>query len=149
MQWSISQNKLWYSLLTRNISSNFFPSVLVNMWEQFLKKTAYNRPVKSWHFIRVCTEKRMDHQHRENGTRNIYSNYNQMRAYVECFPNQSKKIIPYRPFHRAIDETLKIQEKCWSFLYRNFTGVSQFSSSSPRLWDGYHYCMCTNRQLFL
>ena len=28
--------------------------------------------------------------HRENGARNIYSNYNQMRAYVECSPNQSK-----------------------------------------------------------
>ena len=27
---------------------------------------------------------------RKNGMRNIYSNYNQMRAYVECSPNQSK-----------------------------------------------------------
>ena len=52
----------------------------------------------------------MDHQYRENGARNIYSNYNQMRAYVEYSPNQSKKIIPYRPFHRAIDETLRIPE---------------------------------------
>ena len=32
----------------------------------------------------------MDHQHRENGARNIYSNYNQMRAYVKCSRNQSK-----------------------------------------------------------
>ena len=32
----------------------------------------------------------MDHQYRENAARNIYSNYNQMRAYVECFPNQQK-----------------------------------------------------------
>ena len=32
----------------------------------------------------------MDHQYRENGARNIYSNYNQMRAFVECSPNQSK-----------------------------------------------------------
>ena len=32
----------------------------------------------------------MDHQYRENGTKNIRSNYNQMRAYVECSPNQSK-----------------------------------------------------------
>ena len=30
----------------------------------------------------------MDHQYGENGARNIYSNYNQMRAYVECSPNQ-------------------------------------------------------------
>ena len=32
----------------------------------------------------------MDHQYGENDARNIYSNYNQMRAYVECFPNQQK-----------------------------------------------------------
>ena len=52
----------------------------------------------------------MDHQYKENDARNIYSNYNQMRAYVECSPNQSKKIIPYQPFHQAIDETLRIPE---------------------------------------
>ena len=34
----------------------------------------------------------MDHQYRGNGVRNIYSNCNQMRAYVECSPNQSKKL---------------------------------------------------------
>ena len=33
----------------------------------------------------------MDHQYRKNGVRNIYLNYNQMRAYVECSPNQYKK----------------------------------------------------------
>ena len=27
----------------------------------------------------------------ENGMRNIYSNHNQMRVYVECSPNHSKK----------------------------------------------------------
>ena len=32
----------------------------------------------------------MDHQYKENGARNIYSNYNQMRAYVECSPNQER-----------------------------------------------------------
>ena len=31
----------------------------------------------------------MDRQYTENGARKIYSNYNQMRAYVECSPNQS------------------------------------------------------------
>ena len=69
----------------------------------------------------------MDRQYRENSARNIYSNYNQMRTYVECSPNQSKKIIPYRPFHRAIDETLKFPEQCWPFLYLNFNRVLQFS----------------------
>ena len=34
----------------------------------------------------------MDHQYRENGARNIYSNYNQMRAYIECSSNQSKNL---------------------------------------------------------
>ena len=34
----------------------------------------------------------MDHQYRENGARNIYSDHNEMRAYVECSPNQSKKL---------------------------------------------------------
>ena len=34
----------------------------------------------------------MDHQYRENGARNIYLNYNQMRAYVECSLNQSKNL---------------------------------------------------------
>ena len=34
------------------------------------------------HFIRVCTERMMDYQYGENGARNIYSNYNQMRAYM-------------------------------------------------------------------
>ena len=61
----------------------------------------------------------------------------------------NKKIIPYRPFHQAIDETLKIPEKCLPFLYLNFTRVLQFNSANPSLEDGCHYCMCTNRELFL
>ena len=40
-----------------------------------------------------------------------------------------QKIIPYRPFHRAVDETLRIPEQCWAFLYLNFTRVLQFSSN--------------------
>ena len=34
----------------------------------------------------------MDNQYGENGERNIYSSYSQMRAYVECYPNQLKKL---------------------------------------------------------
>ena len=82
----------------------------------------------------------MDHQYKENGARSMYSNYNQMRAFVECSPNKFKKIIPYRPFYRAIDETLKIPKKCWPLLYLNFIRVLPFSSISPRLQDGYYYC---------
>ena len=32
----------------------------------------------------------MDHQYRENGPRNIYSMYNQMRTYAKCFANKPK-----------------------------------------------------------
>ena len=56
------------------------------------KKTACYRPFKNEHFVGVCTEKMMDHQNRENCARNIYSNCNQMRANVECSPNQFKKL---------------------------------------------------------
>ena len=34
----------------------------------------------------------------ENGARNRYSNYNQMRAYVECSPNQSNKLFTLSTF---------------------------------------------------
>ena len=34
----------------------------------------------------------MDYQYEESDARNIYSNYNQMRAYVESSRNQSKKL---------------------------------------------------------
>ena len=126
------------AILTRNTSSNFFPWVLVNMWVQFLKKLHCYRPVVNGHFITVCTERMMDHQYGENGTRNIYSNNNQMRAYVECSQNQSK-IVLYRSFHREIDETLKILEKCWLFLYLNFTRVLQFYQPTLIRWLLYVY----------
>ena len=59
-----------------------------------------------------------------------------------------KQIVSYRPFHLAIDETSKIPKKCWLFLYLKFTRVLQFSSTNPRLLDGYRYCMSTNRHCF-
>ena len=71
-------------------------------------KTACYRPLKNRHFVRVCTEKMMDHQYRENGARNIYSNYNQMRAYAECSPNQSKKLY-------LIDLSIEQSTKLWGF----------------------------------
>ena len=59
---------------------------------EFLSVCKYNsgknQPFKNGHFVGVCLEKMMDHQYEENGVRNIYSSYNQMRAYVECSPNQ-------------------------------------------------------------
>ena len=77
----------------------------------------------------------MCHQYGENGARNIQSNCNQMRAYVECSPNKFKNYT-LLPFHRAIDEILKIPEKCLPSLHLNFTRVLQFSSTSPHLKDG-------------
>ena len=118
------------AILTRNISSTFFQSSCQYVSTIPEKKTACYRPFRNGHFVRVCMEKMIDHQYKENGTRNVYSNYNQMRAYVECSPNQFKKIVPFRPFHQAINETLKIPEKCWPFLYLKFTRVLQFSSTS-------------------
>ena len=56
------------------------------------------------HFVGVFTEKMM-----ENGARNTYSNYNQMRLMLNAL-QINQKIIPFLPFHRAIDETLRIPE---------------------------------------
>ena len=72
------------AVLTRNIFSNIFPWVLVNMWVQFLKRTACYRPLKNRHFVGFCTEKMMDRQYRESDARKIYSNYNQMRAMLNA-----------------------------------------------------------------
>ena len=99
-----------------------------NSW----KKTACYRPFKNGHFVRACTEKMMDYQYKENGERNIYSNYNQMRAYVECSPNQFKKLyLTTFPSsnRRNFEDSVK---KCWPFLYLKFTRVLQFRSTSTR-----------------
>ena len=50
----------------------------------------------------------MDYQYRDNGARNIYSNYNQMRAYVDCSPNQSKKLC-------LTDLSIEQWSKLWGF----------------------------------
>ena len=80
----------------------------------------------------------MDYQYRENGARNIFSNDNQMRAYVECSPNQSKKYT-LSTFPSSILRNFEDSGICWMFLYLNFTRVLQFSSNSPGLKDGYYY----------
>ena len=131
----------WRETYPQTFSPEFLSICEHNSW----KKTACYRPLKNRHFVVVCTEKMMDRQYREKNARNIYSNYNQMRAYVECSPNQSKKLY-------LIDlsiNTLRILEQCWPFLYLNFNRVLQFSFNNLGFYNGYHYCMCTNRQLFL
>ena len=81
-----------FAVLTRNILRFFSPEFLSIREYNSDKKTACYRPLITGHFVRVFTEKTMGHQYRDNGARNMYSNYNQMRAYVECSPNQSKNL---------------------------------------------------------
>ena len=53
-----------------------------------------------------------------------------MRAYLECSANQSKNYTLSTFPLPAIDETLRIPEWCWPFLYLNFTRILQFSSKA-------------------
>ena len=83
-------------------------------------------------------------------SRNIHSDHNQMRACVECSPNQSKN---YTFIGLSIDETLKIPERCWLFLYMNpiscidlfrppsekryeLTIICQYECSEFQDWEG-------------
>ena len=115
----------WRETYPQNFSPEFMPICEYNSW----KNTVCCRPFKNGHFVRVCMEKMMDHQHRANGARNIYSNYNHMRAYVERSPNELKKLYL---IHIFIQQSRKLW-RFWPFLYLNFTRVLQFSSTSPRL----------------
>ena len=71
---SLCQNDMKWSLLNsrpifmRNESSNLFSSVLSIV----MKKHTCYQPFRTRHFVRVCTEKTVDHQYRENGVRNIF-----------------------------------------------------------------------------
>ena len=77
------------AILTRNISSNFFLLSSCYYVSTIPEKiTASYRRFKNRHYVTVSKEKMMDRQRKENGPRNTYSNYNQMKAYVNCSPNQ-------------------------------------------------------------
>ena len=99
----------WRKTYPQTFSPEFLSISEYKSW----KKTACYRPLKNRHFVRVCMEKMVDHQYRENGARNTYSNHNQMRAYVECFSNQPKKLY-------LIDLSIEQSTKLWGF--RNSTG---------------------------
>ena len=77
----------------------------------------------------------MEHQYRENGASNTYYNCNQIRAYVEWSPNQSKKysLSTFPSSNR-----------------RNFEDSAEYCSSALTA-QAYKMAisMCTNRQLFL
>ena len=105
------------AILTRNIYWNFFPWVLINMWVQFLEKTAYYQPFKKGHFVRACTEKMMDHQYKVNSARNIYSNYNQTRALCWMLSKSIKKLYLIDPSihaYKMVTTTVCVQiENCF------------------------------------
>ena len=67
---------------------------------------------EKWTFNKHLYERMIDLQYGENGTRNIHSNYDYDESLCQMFSISIKIIMPYQPFHRAIDETLKSPEKC-------------------------------------
>ena len=73
----------------------------------------------------------MDHHYREKGAKNIYSNYNQMRAYVECSPDQSKKLYLIDLSIEQSTKLLRFWKSAGCFCILNFTKVLEFSSTSP------------------
>ena len=95
------------------------------------KETTCYRPFKNRHFIRVCKEKIMDHQYRKT-VRETYIQTIIRRELMLNAPQINKKILPYQPFHQAIDETIDEILKI-PFLYLNFNKVIQFSSTSQGL----------------
>ena len=60
----------------------------------------------------------MNHQYGLNGARNISSDYNQIRAYVESSPNQSKKSYTLSTFpssyQQNFEDSGKVLEFCQS-----------------------------------
>ena len=82
-----------YLLFWRETYPQTFPPDFMSICEyNSRKRTASYRPLKNRHFVGVCMEKMMGRQDGENGVINVYSNYNEMRACVDCSPNQSKKL---------------------------------------------------------
>ena len=45
---------------------------------------------QTWTFLRVCTEKMIDHQYRENDGRSINPNCSQIKAYCAVQVNEKK-----------------------------------------------------------
>ena len=68
---------------------------------------------------------------RGNGTRNMYTNYDQMKTSCECYSNQPRKLYVIDIFIEEFGKTLKVTEKCWLALYLNFTRVFLINTVSP------------------
>ena len=97
----------WRETYPQTFSPEFLSICEYNSWT----KTACYRSLKNWHFVKVCTEKMMDHQYRENGERNIYSNYNQIM--LNALQINQKKVY-------LIDLFIEQSTKFWGF--RNSAG---------------------------
>ena len=80
------------AILTRDISSNFPLSSCQYVSTIPEKNCMLPTSLKNRHFVGVCTEKMINHQYREHGSRNTYSSYNQMTVFVKCSLDQSKKL---------------------------------------------------------
>ena len=94
----------WRETYPQTFPPEFLSICEYNSW----KEAKCYRPLKNRHFVKVCTEKMMGCQYRENGARNIFSNCNHIRAYAERSPDQYKKLYP-------IDLSIEQLTKFWRF----------------------------------
>ena len=68
-----------------------FPLISCQYVRTIHEKINYMLPTfQKWTFYKGLYRENDGPSYEENSTRNIYSNYYQMRAYVECSLNQSK-----------------------------------------------------------
>ena len=84
----------------------------------------------------------MDHHYKENGARNIYSKYNQMRTCVECFPNQSKNYtLPTFPSsnQQNFEESGKVLAISVSKVYQSIA-VQLYQSTLIRWLSSLYVC---------
>ena len=93
-------------------------------------------------------EKMMGYQFRENGARNIYQT-NIRRELVLNALEISQNNYTLSIFPSSDRRNFEDSGKVLAVSVSDFTRALRFSSTSPCLYDVYHYCLCTNRQLFL
>ena len=58
----------------------------------------------------------------------------------------NQKIMPYRLFHRAIDETLKSPGKCWPFLCLNLPEYTLLQNKRGRWLIAFKVSNCKGKQ---
>ena len=90
----------------------------------------------------------MDHQYRENGARNVCSDYNQVRGYVEYSPNQSKKNFTLSTFPSNNQRNFEGSGKVLAVSVSGFHKTTDVQLYQPTLIRWYHL-LYVYRQLFL